>query len=123
MSDLSALKEQTMQLKAALEQLKEHFDQLEAPIPLNDREQFMKMKQKTTAIYELLEAWETHALKLIQAGQLNIIPQQIIAAKENIELIIPHSYYKDIRRRRYMEYNRSCHYIFNQLLAEIEEKD
>lgn len=110
------IKDQTKKLKEHLEHLKKRFEMNQPPKNLRDQQLFLQMKEETTPIYQLLENWEKHALQLIQERKLKVHPHQIVATKENFELIIPHSYYVDIRRRRYMEINHSIHYIFDQII-------
>src|SRR5690625_3488570 len=81
---------------------------------------FQYVKEETTPIFDLLAEWEEEALSFIKERKGYVHFKQIIATKENMELIILHSYYKDIRKRRYMEYHSSCLYVFNQLKEEIQ---
>jgi len=115
------LKLQTKQLKKYLDILKHKFEENNPPEHISDKDFFLKMKEETAPIYALLEEWEEEALTFVKNRLVNVHPQQIISTKENIELIILHSYYIDARKRRYMELNQSSHYIFNQILNEIEK--
>lgn len=114
------LKFQTEQLKKYLDFLQNIFEKNEPPEHISDKKFFLNMKEETAPIYELLEEWEQSALSFVQNRRVNVHPQQIISTKENIELILLHSYYIDIRKRRYMEFNQSSHYILDQILSEIE---
>lgn len=114
-----SLKEQTEQLKKHLDLLKGKFEENDPPEHISDKKFFLKMKEETAPIYQLLEEWEKEALEFIKNKHVRIYPHQINATKENVELILLHSYYVDIRKRIYMEYYKSSHYIFDQILSEI----
>lgn len=115
------LKDQTKQLIQYLDILRDKFEENNPPKHISDKKFFLKMKEETAPIYELLEQWEESALSFVKNREVNVHPHQIISTKENIELILLHSYYIDVRRRRYMEINQSSHYIFEQILREIEK--
>lgn len=109
------------------EELNKYLDKLavrfqEDAIPIGDSEQFEKMKKETTPIFDLLEIWEESTLALIKQRELTLHPQQIIATKENYEMLLMHSYYKDIRIRKYNETNKSSHYILEQIIRELENE-
>lgn len=113
---------QTIQLKEFLEQLKSIYEQDNPPPSFNDKAFFLRMKEETVPIYDLLVTWEKDALDFVKDKKVNVHPHQVISTRENFELLILHSYYVDARRKRYMELNHSCHYIFDQLIEEIEIK-
>lgn len=110
---------QTEQLKQYLDALQVRYEENSPPENLRDKSFFLMMKGDTKAIYELLESWEINALQVVKEQQINVHPHQIRSTKENMELLILHSYYVDARRKRYMELNHSSHYIFDQLLRSI----
>lgn len=114
------LKFQTELLKQHLDQLKSMYEANEPPQSVNDKLFFLRMKESTAPIYNLLEEWEEQALAFVKKRKINIHPHQIKSTKENMELIILHSYYVDTRRKRYMELNHSSHYIFDQLLRDLQ---
>ncbi|RKQ37630.1 DUF1798 family protein [Oceanobacillus halophilus] len=103
-----------------LHELKDHFENSEAPENIRDKAFFARVKEKTTPIFESLEKWEEEALRVVKERKVNIHPQQINSTRENMELVLMHSYYKDLRRRRYMEYYKSILYIFEQLVDELK---
>lgn len=115
------LKFQTELLKHHLEQLKEIYEANEPPENVSDKHFFLKMKESTGPIYDLLEEWEKQALALVKTRKVNVHPHQITSTRENMELLILHSYYVDARRKRYMELNHSSHYIFDQLLQDLKQ--
>lgn len=119
---MKKLKTTTTELKNHLLILLEQFKKQEPPASMDDRQFFSKMKRETAPIYNILEEWETLALKEVQERTITIHPHQVISTKENIELIILHSYYIDARERQYMELNQSSLYILDQIINEINTK-
>lgn len=111
----------TITLQNHLYQLQERFETSQPPSSPNDRDFFNYMKKETKPIYELLKIWQQDTLSYIKKNKSMLYPQQITATVENIEMIILHSYYIDIRRRFYMEYFNSTIYILEQLLKELGE--
>jgi len=114
------LKFQTELLKHHLEQLKEMFEANEPPENVSDKHFFLKMKESTSPIYDLLEEWEEQALEFVKTRNVNVHPHQVTSTRENVELLILHSYYVDARRKRYMELNHSSNYIFDLLLQDLQ---
>jgi Bacterial domain of unknown function (DUF1798) len=112
--------EYTKQLKVFLQQLKDVFEENNPPEDRKDKDFFIMVKQKTSPIYELLAKWEELALQVIKETKISVHPNQIVSTKENMELLLMHSYYIDVRRRRYMELNQSVLYVFDQLLRALE---
>jgi len=113
------LYETTELLKQHLDNLKEKFEKNDPPESIKDRSFFQYVKEATSPVYELLANWETDALAIIKEEKINLHPQQVASTRENMELLLLHSYYIDVRRKRYMELYNSIHYIFDQLLREI----
>jgi len=116
------LHSKTILLQKYLIQLQNRFQTCKPPKSVKDRSFFKQMKEETKPIYELLSEWKSETLKFIANGQSKLFPHQIEATVENIEMIILHSYYIDIRRRFYMEYFNSTIYILEQLLTELTHK-
>src|SRR5690625_2591134 len=110
----------TEQLIEQVHGLKEKYENEKKPS--QGREFFQFVKEKTLPTFQLLEQWEKLALEIIQNKTGTLHPQQINSTKENMEALILHSYYIDVRKRRYMEMNKSCLYIFNQLIKELEDE-
>lgn len=117
-----ALIDQTKQLKKYTDSLKSKFDQGNPPEDLNDRSFFNQMKKETNPIYVLLSKWEENTLSLIKKRKLNLHPQQIFSTRENMELLLLHSYYIDARRKRYMELYNSIQYVFGQIINELSNE-
>jgi len=113
------LKDKTYKLMEELDTLKEYYLSHEPPDSKNDKHFFLMVKKQTKATYQLLEDWEEVALRLVKERKVNVHPQQITSTRENMELLLLHSYYVDVKRKRYMEMNHSILYVFNQLLRDL----
>ncbi len=113
---------QTEKLKINLVRLKNRFENTAPPENRRDRDFFQMVKNETTPVYEALEKWEEAALILVKERRVNVHPQQITATRENMELILKHSYFIDSRRKRYMELYHSVIYVFDQIINELVQK-
>ncbi|MGY0691737.1 DUF1798 family protein [Virgibacillus sp. FSP13] len=114
------LTEQTKELKQHLDQLTDRYENNDPPEDKRDKQFFLTVKETTNPIYQLLAEWEEAALKSIKNREVNVHPQQITSTRENMELLLMHSFYIDVKRKRYMELNKSVHYVFDQLLRELQ---
>lgn len=106
----------TKDLKEMIDTLHDLFFREGEKPSINDKDFFLQMKEETAPMYQLLAKWEEDALAEVKARNVQVHPHQVNSTVENIELLILHSYYKDIRKRKYMEYYYSTHYVCNQLL-------
>ncbi|PAV29462.1 hypothetical protein CIL05_11390 [Virgibacillus profundi] len=113
------LKSKTKQLKQHLNNLKEIYESNNPPKDRKDKQFFRMVKEETSPIYQLLGLWEEAVLEVVKERKVNLHPQQVTSTRENMELLLMHSYYIDVKRKRYMELNNSIHYIFDQLLREL----
>lgn len=114
------IRECTMELKNHLLRLKDRFDHSEPPENRRDRKFFEMVKEETDPIFRMLEQWEELAIQSIQEKKTGVVPQQITSTKENMEMLLLHSYFIDARPKRYMELHKSVRYIFDQLLRDLE---
>src|SRR5699024_2651346 len=73
------------------------------------RSYFNNIKPEVETYLNFLEEWGELAHQLSEQGLLTIFPQQIDATIDNMRALIMHSYYKDVRKRRYMEMKQSCY--------------
>lgn len=90
--------------------------------PENTSEFFDFVKSETEPIFVLVKEWE-RLLAEESAQDRMIIPENIIlSTKDNMTALIMHSFYKDVRRRRYMEIKRSCLYTFQSVLKELDNE-
>ncbi|WP_430785616.1 DUF1798 family protein [Virgibacillus flavescens] len=117
------LKEQTIKLKKHLQELKDNYERNDPPENKKDINFFTMVKTNTAPVYTLLEQWESDALEIVKQRKVNVHPHQITSTRENMELLLMHSYYIDAKRKRYMELNHSVLFIFDQLLRELELTD
>jgi hypothetical protein len=117
---MEELKKQTITLREHLLRLKERYETTPAPRNRRDRDFFEMVKTETEPIYELLEAWEKKALEKVKERKVSVHPHQVASTKENMELVLMHSYFMDAREKRYMELYKSILFIFDQLLGDIE---
>ena len=111
----------TKLLNDHLEQLKILYSTNKQPENSRDKQFFLEVKDKTGPIFELLNQWEEEALVQGKKRNITLYPQQITSTKENMGLILMHSYYHDVRKRRYMELNQSIQYVFDQVVREMEQ--
>lgn len=108
----------TEQLINQLDQLKDQFYTEKSNE--DDHQFFQQVKAETDVIFQTLNQWEESTLSYIKEVKSVVHMKQVVATKENIELLIIHSYYKDMRKRRYMEYYNSSLYVLQQLERELE---
>lgn len=118
MSDIIVKTDALMQ---AAEAAKERF--VEGEKPAKERAFFMQVKEETDPIFNILDEWAALAMTLSEVNDIALYPQQIEATKENMQSLLLHSYYKDTRKRRFMEIYKSCYYIFAQLLKGTAEDE
>ncbi|TRM12540.1 DUF1798 family protein [Lentibacillus cibarius] len=113
--------QETKQFKNYLEVLEEKYNENKPPESKKDRQFFQMVKNYTAPIYDLLTEWENHALQAVKERQVNLHPQQITSTKENMELLMLHSFYIDVKRKRYKELNHSIYFILDRLLDELQK--
>lgn len=88
--------------------------------PERERDFFLFVKEETNPVFDTLDNWINESSKLVEQRKIKVLhQQQIDATKENMESLILHSYYKDTRKRRFMEIYKSCYYIFAQVQKEL----
>lgn len=112
----------TKKLKSELSLLQEKFESTESQNIKRNREFFEYVKNDSELLFELIEKWSEQTTSLIENNNISVYQDQVNATKENFEMIILHSYYADIRKRRYVEMNKSCLYVFDRLIKEIEAR-
>lgn len=113
------LKDITEELLRNLTTLKIQYEKNTAPENKKDKAYFEYVKKETTPIFDRLEKWEKEALTMTKERKINVHPQQIASTKENMELLLMHSFYMDVRRKRYMELYKSIRFIFDQIIEEL----
>ncbi|GEM01434.1 protein of unknown function [Halolactibacillus halophilus] len=85
------------------------------PAQLNDREAFNVIKQEVTPQFQLLEQWEDTLLTDIQTHTLSIHPTLVQSTRENMELIIMHSFYHDADIKRFNELVKSVDVVLDMV--------
>ncbi|GAA0600082.1 hypothetical protein GCM10009001_15590 [Virgibacillus siamensis] len=115
------LKLQTEQLRQHLQQLKNNYEENDPPEDRRDKEFFLMVKSQTEPIYQMLDHWEEEALAMVQERKVSLHPHQVTSTKENMGLLLMHSYYIDVKRKRYMELNHSVNFIFDQLINDLHD--
>lgn len=92
------------------------YNEKEASVKLNDREAFKHIQKEVTPHFFLLEEWEKTILSDIRARALPIHPSLIQSTRENMELIIMHSFYHDTTDARFNELVKSVDVVFDMVI-------
>lgn len=85
-------------------------------VRLNDREAFKHIQKEVTPHFFLFEEWEKAILHDIRAHALPLHPSLIQSTRENMELIIMHSFYHDTTDARFNELVKSVDVVFDMVL-------
>jgi len=116
------LLKETVLLQEHIHCLKSRYLKGDPPGEFKDKAFFNYVKENTAPIYELLSNWEPYTLSFLKNEKTAPVhPHQIISTTENIELIIMHSYYMDVKEKRYMELNISINYVLGILADYIRD--
>ena len=102
---MNQLIERTNQLLTNLDELFDVFNDEQEPS--KDKAFFHYVERETTPIFETIEEWEELAEQAIRQNKVTLQQAQITSTKDSLKALILHSYYKDVRRRRYMDINKS----------------
>ncbi|UOQ46460.1 YppE family protein [Halobacillus salinarum] len=113
------LEENTQQLKQLIDRLHEQFINTTGPIDKKDHEFFERVKSETKPYFEWNQTWREQAEEFVKARDVRVHPNQIKSTHENIEMLILHSYYLDVQRKRYKELFQSAHYVLDMILADL----
>ncbi|UOQ47611.1 YppE family protein [Gracilibacillus caseinilyticus] len=109
------------ELEQELNELKSYYLTHEKPENKRDPEFFAFVKEQTAPVFKKVENWYQEALQFVKNRHVNVHPQQIESTEENIKLLLLHSYYVDVRRKRYMELHQSVIYVFSLLRDDIKK--
>lgn len=90
--------------------------------PENTPAFFQFVKEETNSIFSLLDRWIAILENALEKGTPIVQKNIILSTEDNMKALIMHSYYKDVRRRRYMEIQRSCIYIYQLILKELDNE-
>ena len=83
-----------------------------------DYDDFAIVKKESYPLFDQIEKWETEAQAIVH--KLPIFPNQITNTKDNLEIMILHSYFHDVRRKRFMELYHSVLYNFDLVLDQFD---
>lgn len=88
----------------------------------DERAFFEHVQVETEPIFTMLETWNEAVLLKITRQELYFPTALIASTKGNMQALVMHSYYQDVRKRRYMEINQTCFYVFSKLLGEMQRE-
>ncbi len=108
------------ELEKELVRLKEYYLTHERPENKRDPDFFAFVKENTEPVFETVDQWYGEALNFVKDRDVHVHPQQIESTEENIKLLLLHSYYVDVKRKRYMELHQSVIYVFDLLKNDID---
>ncbi len=108
------------ELEKKLGRLKEYYLTHERPENKRDPQFFAFVKENTEPVFETIDQWYEEALNFVKNRNVNVHPQQVESTAENIKLLLLHSYYVDVRRKRYMELHQSVMYVFDLLKNDMQ---
>ncbi|WP_306291525.1 DUF1798 family protein [Paraliobacillus ryukyuensis] len=118
-----SVKELTFELKEKLAKLKTNYYQQEKPEYRRDPDFFNHVKEETLPVFQLAEKWSEETAKKVKERELRIHPQQVASTKENVELLLMHSYYIDVKETRYMNLYNSVQYVLDIILEDLASKN
>ncbi len=87
--------------------------------PENSKAFFQFVKERTEEVFHILEDWER---AITEHPDSLLHPSMLTSTVDNLRALIMHSYYRDVRRRRFMEIKRSCLYTLRFVLEKIEHE-
>ncbi|TGB04566.1 DUF1798 family protein [Halobacillus salinus] len=115
------LQRETEQLKQIIEERHKLFINSEGPVDKTDRELFERVKEETKPMFDLNNSWLENAEVFVKNRHTSVHPNQVKSTHENIEMIILHSYYLDVHRKRFKELYQSVHYVLDMILDDINK--
>jgi hypothetical protein len=120
----------TMSLRKYTEEMKELIDRqhlrflnTEGPVDKKSYEFFGQVKKETAPMFKLNNEWMEAAETFVKNRNANVHPNQVKSTHENMEMIILHSYYLDVHRKRFKELYQSSHYVLDMILNDIEKNE
>ncbi|MFD1018447.1 DUF1798 family protein [Thalassobacillus hwangdonensis] len=106
----------TNNIRHLIDQLQEKFDQQQEPVDRKDKAYFEVVKKETAPMFELNDQWLELASEYVKNREVKVHPNQVKSTHENIELLILHSYFFDVKKKRYRELNHSVHYVLDMIV-------
>ncbi|RPF55803.1 DUF1798 family protein [Aquisalibacillus elongatus] len=79
---------------------------------------FNQMKEEANPVFDKIERWETDANELVH--KLPLFPNQIKNTKDNLEIMVLHSYFNDVRKKRFVELYQSVKYNLDIIMDEFK---
>ncbi|WP_343782660.1 DUF1798 family protein [Alkalibacillus silvisoli] len=80
---------------------------------------FNYIKHETLPQFEKIEKWEEDANTVVH--MIALFPNQIKNTKDNLEIMILHSYFHDVRKKRFMELYQSVMYNLDLILNDEKQ--
>lgn len=109
------------ELEEELKTLKGYYLSHEKPEHKRDPEFFAYVKEQTEPVFDIVDKWHEEALAFVKNREVQVHPQQVESTEENIKLLLLHSYYIDVRKKRYMELHQSVLYVFDLLKNDLNK--
>ena len=75
---------------------------------------FYLMKEGTKDIFKRIDLWGEMANKYVH--RIPLFPNQIKNTVDNLEIMVLHSYFHDVRKKRFMELHQSVLYNLDLIL-------
>ncbi|ELK45298.1 YppE family protein [Halobacillus sp. ACCC02827] len=110
----------TEEMKEMIDQLHQKFLNTEGPVDRRSHEFFQMVKKETAPLFDLTSNWMAAAEAFVKNRNSSVHPNQVKSTHENVEMIILHSYYLDVERKRYKELYQSSHYVLDMLLSDMD---
>ncbi|MET3682302.1 hypothetical protein ABID56_000381 [Alkalibacillus flavidus] len=84
-------------------------------------DEFYQVKDESLSQFEQIEQWEDDANAVVH--RIPLFPNQIKNTKDNLEIMILHSYFHDVRKKRFMELYQSVMYNLDLILNDAHVTD
>ena len=123
MWEVMNLKANTNKLKRLIDERHQRFLNTEGPVEKKSYDFFNQVKKETDPMFRLTNEWVKEAEAFVKDRKTNVHPNQVKSTHENIEMIILHSYFLDVHRKRFKELYQSSHYVLDMVLDDIERNE
>ncbi|WP_082234026.1 DUF1798 family protein [Halobacillus massiliensis] len=114
--------ELTHELKQLIDERHEKYMTTEGPVDKKDHDFFNRVKLETQSMFELTEKWRKAAEVYVKDRNVRVHPNQVSSTHENVEMLILHSYYLDVEKKRFKELHQSSHYVLDMILDDTNVK-
>ncbi|MGM8213939.1 DUF1798 family protein [Bacillaceae bacterium W0354] len=75
---------------------------------------FYQMKNETKELFDKIDLWDEMANKNVH--RIPLFPNQIKNTVDNLEIMVLHSYFHDVRKKRFIELHQSVLYNLDLIL-------